>query len=120
MLLPATTGSGESALSLHDALPIFTVVAAVAVSGVVGSAVAEATDAVFDRSVVWAALTLTTIVTSGALATVSEARVQVTVVVPVHVQPVPVAETSFVPAGSGSETESELAFDGPALVTDSV
>src|SRR5438270_14083547 len=115
MLLPATTGSGESALSLHDALPIFTVVAAVAVSGVVGSAVAEATDAVFDRSVVWAALTLTTIVTSGALATVSEARVQVTVVVPVHVQPRSEERRVGKECGSGWEPEDEIAVDGPVV-----
>src|SRR5205807_1437286 len=38
-----------------------------------------------------------------------EARVQVTVDVPEQAQPVPVAETKVVPAGSGSETLTEVA-----------
>jgi hypothetical protein len=39
----------------------------------------------------------------------SVARVHVTVVVPEQLQPVPVAETRLVPAGSGSETLTEFA-----------
>src|SRR5438552_1026303 len=54
---------------------------------------------------------------SGAVVTASELRVQVTVVVPVHVQPLPEAETKLVPAGNGSETDSELASDGPRFAT---
>ena len=57
---------------------------------------------------------------SGAAVTANDARVQVTVVVPVHDQPVPVAETKVVPAGKASETDSELAVDGPKFVTASV
>ena len=99
---------------------VLTVVVAVEVLGVVGSAVAEEAVAVLDRLAVWDGLTVTTIVMSGALVTARLARVQVTVVVPVQVQPVPLADTKVVPAGSGSETETELATDGPALLTDRV
>ena len=85
-----------------------------------GSSVAELTDAVLERSAVWAGLTATTIVMSGALVTPRLARVQATVAVPAQVQPVPPAETKLVPAGNGSETETELATDGPALLTANV
>src|SRR5436190_830988 len=96
------------------------VVIAVDVLGVVGSAVAAEAVAVLDRLAVWDGLTVTTIVMSGAVVTARLARVQVTVVVPVQVQPVPLADTRVVFRGSGSETETELATDGPALLTDRV
>lgn len=47
----------------------------------------------------------------------SVARVQVTVVVPEQVHPVPVAEFRTDPAGNGSETDIVEAVEGPLLVT---
>ena len=46
--------------------------------------------------------------------------VQVTVIVPAQVQPVPVAETRLAPAGIRSVTVTDAASDGPALDTFSV
>ena len=88
-MLPARTGSGLSVLVIDRSAEVFTVVVAVEVLGVVGSAVPEETEAVLERFAVWAGSTVTTIVIAGAVVTPSEARVQVTVVVPVQVQPVP-------------------------------
>src|SRR5438034_54174 len=90
------------------------------VLGVVGSAVAELAVAVLDRSAVWDGLTVTTIVMSGALVTPRLARVQVTVVVPVQFQPVRVDATRVVAVSRGADTETELATEGPALLTDRV
>src|SRR5437899_2015168 len=77
------------------------------------SAVPEDTVAVLDRLAVWAASTVTTIVIAGAVVTPSEARVQVTVVVPVQVQPVHIDNISLHDALPISETETELATEGP-------
>src|SRR5439155_224313 len=104
------TGSGLSVLLIDRLAEVLTVAGAEAVLGVVGSAVAELAVAVLDRSAVWDGLTVTTSVMSGALVTPRLARVQVTVVVPVQVQPVPLADTRVVPFVSGSETEPGLAI----------
>ena len=68
----------------------------------------EDTVAVLDR--VWAvAGAVTLIVITGALEFAAiEARVQVIVVVPEHVQPIPEAEP-VMPPGSGSETLTDVA-----------
>ena len=120
--MPAVTGSGESVLERLRSAEVITVVVAVPVLlPLLGSGVPELTVAEFDRSVVWPGSTLTTSVISGAAPSPSElARVQVTVLVPVHVQPVPAAETKLVPAGNASDTDTDAAFDGPAFDTDSV
>ena len=79
-----------------------------------GSLVGEETEAVLvcDPGVE-RALRITAIV--GAAPTARVGRVQVTVVVPVHVQPEPVAETRVAPAGIVSVTVTEAASEGPAL-----
>src|SRR5438128_2730547 len=84
------------------------------------SAVPEDTVAVLDRLAVWDASSVRTCVIDGGVVDPSEARVQVTVVVPVQVQPVPVAEKSVVPEGSGSETDRKSAVEGKKVVTDKV
>src|SRR5437867_647667 len=99
---------------------VLTEVGAVAVLGVLGSAVAELAVAVLDRSAVWDGLTVTTSVMSGALVTPRLARVQVTVVVAVDGQRVRMVNTMLVPVRRSSETETELATEGPALLTDRV
>src|SRR5438093_929049 len=86
------TGSGLSVLLLDGLTAELTSLGTVAWWGVLGSAVAELAVAVLDRSAVWDGLTVTTSVMSGALVTPRLARVQVTVVVPVQVQPVPLAD----------------------------
>ena len=91
-----------------------TVVVVVALSlPAFGSTVVVATVAVFDRvvpSAVFAA-TVTMMVSGGAaVATARETeRVQVTVVVPLQAQPVPLADTNVVPAGIVSLTLIPLA-----------
>jgi hypothetical protein len=52
---------------------------------------------------------VTVIVIGAVVFGASVERVHVTVVVPLQLQPVPLAETNVVPAGSVSETLSELA-----------
>src|SRR5438093_737968 len=114
------TGSGLSVLLIDRLAEVLTVVGAVAVLGVVGSAVAELAVAAVERTSVCQSLTVTVCGMSLALVTPRLARGQVTVVVPVQVQPVPVADTRVVPVGSGSETETELATEGPALLPGSI
>src|SRR5207249_281460 len=96
---------------------VLTVVGAVAVLGVLGSAVAELAVAVLDRSAVWDGRSDERSVGKGARVTPRLARVQVTGVVPVQAQPVPMADKRVVPVGSGAEAETELATEGPALLT---
>src|SRR5438093_723283 len=98
------TGSGLSVLLIGSVAEASTVQGPVAVVGVLGPAMAELAVAVLDRSAVWDGLTVTTSVMSGALVTPRLARVQVTVVVRVQVQPVPLADTSVVPVGSAPES----------------
>jgi len=62
----------------------------------------------------------TVTVIAGAAPTASDARVQVTVDVPVHAQPEPAAETRVAPEGGVSATETLVAVDGPAFETESV
>ena len=85
-----------------------------------GSVVDDDTLAVFDRSAVRSASTFTTIVISGAAPTASDAREHDTVAVPEQVQPVPDADTKLVPAGTASDTDTEVATDGPPLETANV
>ena len=56
-------------------------------------------------------------VIGGAAPEASDGRVQVTVVVPLHDQPVPDAETNDAPAGSVSVTDTSVAVEGPAFET---
>src|SRR5947207_2307821 len=115
------TECGSSALVMDRSAEVLTWVVSVSeLLPETASAVAEDTEAVLDRLAVQEEAIFTTIVIAGAVVTPSEARVQVTVAVPVQVQPVPVADTSVVPEGSGSDTETELATEGPWLMTDRV
>src|SRR5438128_1677830 len=114
------TGSGLSVLLIDRSAEVATVVVSVAVLGVVGSAVAELAVAVLDRLAVWDGRPVTTIVMAGGLVVPRLALVQVTVVVPVQVQPVPLADTRVVPNGSGSETERAEERRGGAVLTDRV
>lgn len=114
---PAVTGSGASVIAIARSFESVTVVVVVAelLPGT-GSAVAVDTVAVF-ASVVACDGAVATIAIAGAAPLASEARVHVTVVVPLHAQPVPVADTKVMPAGRVSTTESEVAVLGPALLT---
>lgn len=76
------------ALALFDALTV-----AVLLIGLVADPVTVATRVMADALVLVARVGI----------------VHVTVVVPVQVHPVPLAETKVVPAGRGSETETEVA-----------
>ena len=81
-----------------------------------GSFVAEPTEAVF-VAVPAAGGALIATVIAGAAPEASDGRVQFTVVVPLHDQPVPDAETNDAPAGSVSVTDTSVAVEGPAFET---
>ena len=86
-----------------------TVVLAVALLFAVLVSFGELTVAVFEM-VCAVEGAVTTIVIAGAVVLgAMDGRVQVTVVVPAQIQPVPVDETKVVPAGSGSDTLTEVA-----------
>ena len=97
-----------------------TVVTAVAVlfAGF-GSAVVDATDAVFDSDAACPGAVTVTVIAGALVPVASAARVQVTDTLPVfeHTQPVPVALTNVIPAGSVSVTVRFAASDGPLFVT---
>src|SRR5438477_616538 len=119
MLLPASTGSGESdlvcarlaavlavlTLSLHDALPIW-------------SNTPEVVLAVLEMLVVREESTLTTRVTDLLAPLVIVVRFHPTTSA-ARVWP-PVAETKLVPAGIASDRLTPVASDGPLFVTVSV
>lgn len=84
-----------------------------------GSLTADETDAVLTAEPA-ADGALIVIVIAGAAPTAREGRVQVTVVVPPQLHPVPEAETSAAPVGRTSETDTDVAVEGPALETLSV
>ena len=119
--MPAVTLAGPDLVidRSADELTVVTTVFEVLLAGT-GSEVAEDTVAELDRLAVWDGSTVTTIEIAGAAPGARLARVQLTVVVPVQVQPVPVAETRVVPEGRVSETATLVAVEGPPLETDSV
>jgi hypothetical protein len=82
-----------------------------------GSGVMLETEAVLTSGLEAPAPTVITIVISGAVVTASDDLVQVTVDVPEQVHPEPPDETKVVFAGSGSETETLEANEGPPFVT---
>ena len=84
-----------------------------------GSLTADVTDTAFTAEPAVAGASIVTVI-AGAAPTAIEGRVQVTVDVPLQLQPVPDADTNVAPAGSVSVTEIEVAVDGPAFDTDSV
>jgi hypothetical protein len=103
----------------RSALAVTPVVTELELFAAFGSAVVEATDAVFVNDPACAgAVTVT--VTTGAVAPVtSAALVHVTDTLPVfeHAQPVPDADTNVTPAGSVSVTVRFAASDGPLFTT---
>src|SRR5262245_34946004 len=111
------TGSGVSVLAIDRSAIGTTVVSAVALLGVVGSNSVAVAVAVFEI-VPPAGGGVMTIEIGGAAPTASVGRVHVTVPTDgVQLHPVPVAETSAEPGGSGSVTVTTFAVDGPALET---
>src|SRR5256885_1361557 len=110
-MFPAVPLPDKTDFTIDRSAEVLTVVAWVEVLGVVGSLVAAETVAVLERLAVragsifffndTAATEIYTLSLHDALP-ISELLAQV--------QPVPEAETKLVPAGSGSETESEAAF----------
>ena len=81
-----------------------------------GSFVAELTEAVFAAVPADGGAVIATVI-AGAAPEASDGRAQVTVVVPLHDQPVPDAETNDAPAGSVSVTDTSVAVEGPAFET---
>src|SRR5262245_59367488 len=86
---------------------------------VFGSAVPALTEAVLTRMAPSAGA-MTVMTMFGAAPTARLARVHVTVVGPLQLQPVPLALTNVTPAGSASVTLTVAAVLGPALLTPSV
>src|SRR5438093_1466489 len=114
------TGSGLSVLLIDRLAELLTLVGALAMLGVLGSSLAELAVPLLGCSLFPYTTLFRSSVMSGALVTPRLARVQVTVVVPVQVQPVRLAETTAVPEGLATEVESQLATERPALLTDRV
>ena len=84
-----------------------------------GSAVVDATDAVFVNDPACAGAVTVTVITGAVVPVASAARVQVTDTLPVleHAQPVPVALTNVTPAGRVSVTVRLAASEGPLFET---
>ena len=84
-----------------------------------GSAVVDATDAVFVSEPACAGAVTVTVITGAVAPVPRAARVQVTETLPVfeHTHPVPVADTNVTPAGNVSVTVRFAASDGPLLTT---
>ena len=79
-----------------------------------GSFVEDDTAAVFKAVPADGGAVIATVI-AGAAPEASDGRVHVTVVVPLHDQPVPEAETNDAPAGSVSVTDTSEAVEGPAF-----
>src|SRR5438270_1558567 len=114
MLLPASTGSGESDLVSARLAAVLTVVSSVAVlSEVSGSNTPEVVLAVLEMFVVREESTFTTRVTDLLAPLVIVVRFHPTT--PAVRVPPPVAETKLVPAGIASDRLTPVASDGPLL-----
>ena len=116
---PATTVGGPSLAIARSALAVTVVVTVEELLPGTGSAVVDATDAVFDSEPAWFGAVTVTVITGADAPVVRAARVQVTDTLPVfaHAQPVPVADTNVTPAGRVSVTDRFTASDGPAFAT---
>jgi hypothetical protein len=119
-LFPAETGSGESDFVMaRSATPVTVVPWVEELFAEEGSDVELDTVAVFDREP--STEVVATIVTVAEPDADRPPRLQVTVpVASAHEPCVGFAETKVSPAGSGSETVTPEALDGPALETASV
>src|SRR5438552_3481501 len=119
MLVPASTGSGESDLVSARLAEVFTVVSSVAVfSEASGSNSTLSYTTLFRSFVVREESTLTTRVTDLLAPDVIVVRFHPTT--PAVRVPPPVAETKLVPAGIASDRLTPVASDGPLFVTVSV
>src|SRR5437764_943303 len=119
MLLPASTGSGESDLVSARLAEVLTVVSSVAVlSEVSGSNTPEVERKRVVLGVVGEDGTWTTRVTDLLAPLVIVVRFYPTT--PAVRVPPPVAETKLVPAGIASDRLTPVASDGPLFVTVSV
>src|SRR5712691_382720 len=119
MLLPASTGSGESDLVSVRSAEVLTAVASIAVlSAVLGSNTPEVVLAVLEMLAVREGSTLTTSVTDLLAPEVIVVRFQPTT--PAASVPPFEAETKLVPAGIPSDRLTPVASDGPPLATVSV
>src|SRR5207244_4250673 len=115
MLVPASTGSGESDLVSARLAEVLTVVSSVAVlSGVSGPTTPEEVLAELVLFVVREETTFTTRVTDLLAPLVIVVRFHPTT--PAVRVPPPVAETKLVPAGIASDRLTPVASDGPWVV----
>src|SRR5437660_185022 len=116
MLLPASTGSGESDLVSARLAEVLTVVSSVAVlSEVSGSNTPKAVLETSELQALGEDVTCTTRVTDLLAPAVIVVRFHPTT--PAVSVPQPVAETKLVPAGIASARLSSVASDGPLFLT---
>ena len=120
-LLPATTVAGPVLVIARSADAVTLVTAVEVLFAGFGSAVVEATEAVFVSDAAWVGAVTVTVIVGAVAPAASAGRVQVTETLPtlVHVQPVPVADTKVTPAGSVSITDRLAASEGPLFTTTS-
>src|SRR5256885_232418 len=119
MLLPASTGSGESDLVSARLAEVLTVVSSVAVlSEVSGSNTPEVVLAVLEMVVVREESTFTT--RDRKSTRLNSSHLVISHATPALRKPPPVAETKLVPAGIASDRLTPVASDGPLFVTVSV
>ncbi len=117
-MLFTVTGSGASVtVTWISAIGVTAVTAVAELFAPLGSAVVEATVAVLDTDAGAAPVTVATIETVALAPLASVPRLHVTVVVPVQVPTLGVADTKVKPAGSVSVTVTAAAGEGPALET---
>ena len=104
-------------VTLMLAIGVTVVVAVAELFAALGSLTEEVAVAVFDTEAAADAVARATIATITELPLLMVPRLQLTVVVPVHVPAVVAAETNVSPAGNVSVRFTAVAADGPALDT---
>ena len=116
---PATTDAGPDLVIARSADAVTPVVTDEELFATLGSAVVDATDAVFVRLPAWAGAVTVTVITGAVAPVARAARVQLTETLPTfeQAQPPPDALTKVIPAGSVSDTVRFAASDGPLFTT---
>ena len=116
---PATTVAGAALVIATSADAVTVVTSEALLFAAFGSAVVDATDAVFDSDPAWFGAVTVTVITGAVAPVASAARVHVTDTFPTfeQAQPPPVADTNVTPAGRVSVTVRFAASDGPLFVT---
>ena len=120
--VPAATTVAGPVFAIDRSARAVTPVDAVAVLlPAFGSAVAADTTAVSVSEAAWAGAVTVTVIVGAVAPVASEALVHVTDTLPLltHDQPVPVALTKVMPAGSVSVTDTAVASEGPLSTTTS-